>query len=700
MTVRRVLAFCGLGFGAVMALVYGAVHYPDYSPAERAGTPPETWASSAQALQLPPATSSARTLGYGPVPDFVEPVAMPDPATVGIEAMGGARLLVVDFQHDARDPEAGLYTRYVIEAVTGAGLTAISRLQINLDPRYQSIVIHEAAIIRDGERESREGRIAAEFLRQEPALHFGIITGMEVAVLRIEDVRQGDILDLSFSVTGTNPLLAPHHTESFPLATLTDIEQLSIRTSWPRGASHRIVGASDDSLTIENRFGRTVYRFGPRRIEAVEVEDGAPVDYPQIPTLTISSWPDWASVAAWGRPFYRLPAEPDAEIAALAARFREAHGDPARQLRAALEFVQDEILYQAVLLGDGTYVPASTSDTLRTRTGDCKAKTLLLLALLDALGIEAYPVLANTSSGRSLGRYPPSPQLFDHVFVQARLGGNIFWLEPAMTKQRGSLFNRVQPDYGQVLVLDGVATELTDTTPEQRPLASTVYLERFELLQQELTDPLIWSLEITHRGLAADEWRSLIQQAGLSQIEQAYTNFYASYRRSAELVMPLRVDDDEEANTLTVSISWRVAPLIGPADATGRREIRLRPHSLGDMLASTNLERRTPVVTAYPYHRRHIIEGGIDDPDGTFWNLQDSSTQLANEAFEFSHGMTYENGLMTVSYDQVALTPSVMLDQSMVDDHRSMRRYLGDYVLVLNLPALDALEAEAATAKP
>ncbi|AZU05316.1 hypothetical protein X907_2807 [Glycocaulis alkaliphilus] len=699
MIVRRTLAFCGLGFGVMMALVYAATHYPDHLAAERPGLPPSADLPAPPALELAPASSSDRTMEFGPAPVFVQAVAMPDPATATVEPTGGARLLLADFQHDARYTEAGLYTRYVIEAVTGAGLSAISRFQISLDPRYQSILIHEAAIIRDGERESREGRIAAEFLRREPELDFGIITGMEVAVLRIEDVRQGDILDLAYSVTGANPLLAPHETRTFPLASLTDVEQLSIRSSWPRNASHRIIGPTGADVTAENRFGRTIYTFGPARTEAVQLEDGAPADHPQLPVLMVSSWPDWASVASWGQAFYRRPAQPDAEIAALAAQFREAHGAPARQLTAALEFVQDEIRYQAVLLGDGTYVPASTSETLRTRTGDCKAKTLLLLSLLDALEIEAYPVLANAAAGRGLGGYPPSPQLFDHVFVQARLDGHVFWLEPAMAGQRGSLFNRSQPDYGQVLVLDGAATGLTSMSPEQRPLASTVYLESFELLDQDVTEPLVWSLEITHRGIAADEWRALIQQTGISQIEQAFTNFYESYRQSAELVSPLQLDDNEEANTLVISASWRVAPLIGPADTTGRREIRLRPHSLGDMLASTDPERNSPVVAAYPYHRRHIIEGGIDGPGGNFWDLENTSVTLANEAFEFSYQTSYENGLLTLIYDQVALTPSVMIDQSMADDHRSMRQHLRPYILWLNLPVLDAQEAEAAASK-
>lgn len=699
MIVKRVLAFCATGFAVVMALVYGATHFPPPAADRQALRAAVRATTPVSAPELLPATESARRLEYGPAPDFVRPVPMPDPGTAQAPLFSGARLLLVDLQHDAGNPQAGLYTRQVTQAVTGAGVAAISSYQVSIDPRYQRLVIHDAAIIRDGERQSREGRIAADFLRQEPALAAGLITGMEIALLRFEDVREGDILDLSFSVTGINPLLAPHQTRVFPLASLPDIEQLSVRTTWPRGTAHRVLGTDDDPVTLERSGNRTSFVLSPRPTAALSLEEGAPPEHLQMPVLVVSSWPDWASVARWGEAFYVIPAEPEQEVAAIAERIRDAHGAPARQLMAALDYVQDEIRYQAVLLGDSTYVPTPVSETLRVRTGDCKAKTLLLLSILDALGIEAYPVLAHSETGRGLGRYPPSPQMFNHVFVQARLDGRVFWLEPAATGQRGTIFHRSQPDYGEVLVLDGVSSALTDMTPQEPPLASTVYLETFELLDQELTEALEWTLEVTHRGVAADEWRALIRQAGLGQIEQAFTSFYESYRRSAELLSPLQVDDDEETNTLVMRASWSVAPLIGPPDTTGRREIRLRPHSLGDMLASTNLERTAPVITAYPLHRRHIIEGGIDVPGSTFWDLQDTRETLVNEAFEFSYEQTYDGGLLTLVYDQRALVPSVMLDEALIEDHRRMRQLMRAYVLWLNAPELDAQEA-AEGAKP
>lgn len=50
-------------------------------------------------------------------------------------------------------------------------------------------------------------------------------------------------------------------------------------------------------------------------------------------------------------------------------------------------------------MAGGNYVPQMPAFTWEKRYGDCKAKALLLLAMLRALDIEAEPVLASVGAG-------------------------------------------------------------------------------------------------------------------------------------------------------------------------------------------------------------------------------------------------------------------------------------------------------------
>ena len=67
-------------------------------------------------------------------------------------------------------------------------------------------------------------------------------------------------------------------------------------------------------------------------------------------------------------------------------------------------------------------------ETWTRRFGDCKGKTVLLIALLNELGIEAEPVLVSTVLGDGLDQRLPLLNNFDHVIVRAHVGTQWYWL--------------------------------------------------------------------------------------------------------------------------------------------------------------------------------------------------------------------------------------------------------------------------------
>lgn len=80
-------------------------------------------------------------------------------------------------------------------------------------------------------------------------------------------------------------------------------------------------------------------------------------------------------------------------------------------------------------MAGGNYTPQAPAKTWELRYGDCKAKTLMLLAMLRAMGIEAEPVLASSGGGDLLPERLPTPGAFDHVLVRATVGGETLWLD-------------------------------------------------------------------------------------------------------------------------------------------------------------------------------------------------------------------------------------------------------------------------------
>ena len=79
--------------------------------------------------------------------------------------------------------------------------------------------------------------------------------------------------------------------------------------------------------------------------------------------------------------------------------------------------MQEKVRYVFLAMNGGGYRPAPAEVTWQRRFGDCKGKTVLLLALLHELGIEAVPVLVSTDEGDGLDGRLPAAGWFDHAIV-------------------------------------------------------------------------------------------------------------------------------------------------------------------------------------------------------------------------------------------------------------------------------------------
>lgn len=103
------------------------------------------------------------------------------------------------------------------------------------------------------------------------------------------------------------------------------------------------------------------------------------------------------------------------EVQALAEQITRSFSSPEAKARAIHQWIASNIRYVAVHLGTGGFVPHELAWILQNRYGDCKDHVLLMMALLQAVGIEAAPALIDTQDNDQL------PDLviaaFNHVLV-------------------------------------------------------------------------------------------------------------------------------------------------------------------------------------------------------------------------------------------------------------------------------------------
>jgi tetratricopeptide (TPR) repeat protein len=290
----------------------------------------------------------------------------------------------------------------------------------------------------------------------------------------------------------------------------------------------------------------------------------------------------------------------DPALAKEVARIVADHADPRARAAAALRLVQDETRYLFEGMGEGNYVPQPPTKTWQVRYGDCKAKTLLLLAMLHEMGIEAEPVMANLSYGDWLPERLPSFGAFDHVLVRASVAGKTLWLDGTGSGTRVEDLEDTPP-FAFVLPVRATGADLEPIVT--RPIARPMIVSELELDQSAgISFPVPYKLTVTMRGAAVEALRLASANSTADQIRDLVTPIATQFTNNGSVVSP-SISFDDAAATVRVTAT-------GLANIFWRKEAGKRQVILDTVATNFKFDpnrskpewRSIPVATAYPVH--------------------------------------------------------------------------------------------------
>ena len=254
----------------------------------------------------------------------------------------------------------------------------------------------------------------------------------------------------------------------------------------------------------------------------------APPRFAEIAQLQFSAYGSWQEVSAALAPLFAKAAvlEPNSPLRAEIARIRADSATPEARAGAVLRLVEEKVRYVFLSADLGGYKPAMSDLTWTRRFGDCKGKTVLLVALLRDLGLDATPVLVSTAHGDGLDERLPSLGLFNHAIVRLRLGGKTYWLDATRTGDR-DLGRLVAPNYRWALPLapSGSPLERIDQAPLETPTSTLSF--RIDA-SQGLSAPAPTHAEVRLRGDGAMRIGQLVNSATKTDIEKASRQFWSA----------------------------------------------------------------------------------------------------------------------------------------------------------------------------
>ncbi|HYG47755.1 MAG TPA: DUF3857 domain-containing protein [Allosphingosinicella sp.] len=381
-----------------------------------------------------PAHGRGDEVQRAPVPAWVVPS---EPMPVPADASG---LLFVR-RHDAlihldREGEAH-HLGYRIRILHPNALQ-LGNLSIVWNPSAGAPTVHAIRVHRDGKATDLLEGAAFEILRREDQLEASTLTGVLTAVLRVPDLRVGDELEFAMTVRSSDPTLGADSAGLLMLPPEPSPGRFRLGLSWDEGQEPHLKMAP--AMAAAAKTGPRAVAFSFDNPPVLVPPKDSPPRYGWQRVVEYSDFKDWASISRHFAPLYAKAAAlgSGSPLKAEARRIAAAHPQPLDRAAAALKLVQQEVRYIYVGLNGGNLTPAAAEETWRRRYGDCKGKTALLLALLAELGIEAEPVLAsNAGVDDGLDERLPSPLMFDHVLIRARIGGSDYWLDGTLPPVAG-----------------------------------------------------------------------------------------------------------------------------------------------------------------------------------------------------------------------------------------------------------------------
>jgi transglutaminase-like putative cysteine protease/tetratricopeptide (TPR) repeat protein len=624
-----------------------------------------------------------------PPPPWVEVMPLPAIQADATGASPGARnYLLVDRQVRFEDFSAS-YEHIAVQLLNHSGVESNSQFQVRFDPEQDRLLIHAVTVHRGAVTidELKTGRI--EILQREDGLEEGVLNGALTFHLLLNDLRVGDTLEYSYTLEHRDPEWGNRYFDR-------------LTTRWDSPARHsrlRIWTKEHVPLYVLNHdvvqptrqviggWQRLEWRWD--ELPAIVSVSDAPVGTEQHPSIELSQFANWSEVAAAAEPLFSVPEAESPERAALRMQFLAAGASEAERALAVMRFVQEEVRYTGIELGQGAYRPRTPDQVLAQRYGDCKDKALLAVTLLRSLGIEAAPVLVSTRWQRQLRQRLPSPGLMNHAIVRIRIGGAYYWFDATSTGQGGDLAHFTTADLEAGLVIAPGTTDLEMIPKPPADIPRLVVTEIFNL-RDGIDHEGSLSVSTLYRGGEADAMRRKLRTTTIEELGRQYLNYYKGRYSTIHSAGALQTKDDPVANELVVNESYRITNLF-ELDEHGRMRFDVDGEAINSLLhAPADPVRTIPLGLKFPTNVVEQIEIRMP-PD---WPVKPEIENIDGPGFRFDARTSQNGDDVHLDYHYRVLAEQVPVDQLGLFLRKREQARLATYFSLSYNPSIIVSQAE------
>lgn len=635
--------------------------------------------------------SEHRNIRYSAIPSWVEHYPIDLNATVPLtDIEDGVYFRVVENQvrHTALDPYE-LFIHRALAIISPQGMEYSSSFNIDFDPSYQTVELHEIKVIRNKVVIDKSSSARISVIQREQRMEALIYDGTLTANVIIDDVRVGDVVEYSYSKVGRNPVYGDNLSLSRQTNFSIPVQQLNIRLLTDKESPLYSKALNTDLQVVEKNINSYIeYSVRDENIQPLRYETNSPRWFDPYGRIYFSGLTTWNQAANWALPFYEKVIIANAEVTRIAEGIKAENKSSSDQISAALQFVQNEIRYLGIENGLNSHMPSPVSETLQRRFGDCKDKAVLFISILKVLGITAFPALVNTEAGPVLDRILPSINVFDHVIVKVIDGENHYWLDPTSRNQTGAINNISEAKFGYALVVktDVDALENMDLKTVR---ATGILHEKFDLTAGVLS-PVKYSVDSQFRGKLAEHMRNDLVTDGIAGTQQKYLDYYKKYYSGITVEEQLNNNDSEE--TLDVKEQYLITKFWSENDARKGYLGNFYANYISSILTRADSdERDSPYYLGNKRQLTQIIE--VEFPDEG-WVFGDEVIVKNNIIFDFKYQAEFDEDT-----NKLILTYHLNLKKTFVgsSEYREYLEKRGEVVDLMTYQIIKYYEADSSS---
>lgn len=396
----------------------------------------------------------------------------------------------------------------------------------------------------------------------------------------------GDEVYLQYTVN--EPALVPNQfwfQYSFSKNDIVLAETLDV--SVPTGRKIQLSSQPEYKPSIKREGDRTVYSWHGSNAKLEQDEQDEAKEREQIatgrsphPSIELSTFESWEALGKWYYGLQHERAVPSPAIKAKADALIKGKESTEDKVRALYQYVSLNFRYIGLDFGIGRYQPHSADMVFTNGYGDCKDKHTLLAAMMDAVGIKAYPALVNVR--HEVDMTVPSPSQFDHLITAVPLAGGMVFLDTtAEVAPYGMLVLPLRDK--QVLVMKDATTAQFFRTPADLPF------QAFELFEFEgkLDDAGTMIADVTYflHGDAEVLMKNALRKAPPSKHKEVvqYLSYYAGFGGDVSDIKLTGLQDTE--NGLKVQYHYERKSYIDLSDSPPKNSLPLAATRLQEFSA-------------------------------------------------------------------------------------------------------------------